>query len=577
MNSLDRKFLILVGIISGLLLGSLVLIWNFLSLSEDLQRVIEIVLLNVTVLLILDFLVPFFLEIMLVKKGKWEKMVDWWIHHQVSRWAMLANWLIFAVPLVIIAINYAIIFSWYESLFPLIFLLMFSGLFLPVIFNRHLLKRRFELCVCVVSILIFMFLAYLYWVWLFAGFLNGLNALVIFHRGSIERIPLIQQTSPGYPEKTAFSRRALEVTIIAGMILSPGLAFTFERVGFGSVTLPSGQEPPVLFVDWTWEYEGESPRLMTPEILDAIQSCNNLPRVDVSITINLPMDYITGSKNQTMIDQVQALLDRGIRVNIMPFNPKHPRHYYVNDFTIDIFNQTYQDFKVWMNNSGFNGKITMLIVDLEPLINNISAILENAPKRAQHLQATRNLTTLVELMKSEMHPLGTNVIGAAFGYTAVDLIDLDESVFSVFGVPTYPPTNWDAIGFMNYFFQTGSEYAVYSTCKMLSHYFGTYAIPYITTQELTVAQILNEFKIIRNLGINITGIWALHQFLNRYSLADFIAIHQGLDQPSDVTFKIEGAFIPTIYTSISLLDLMIYDPLIYPLGRQKDQISPLFI
>lgn len=563
----DKKYGFIFGILAGSLIGVVLYVRLGLSLNADLQRIMDIILLEVISLLLLYFIGPYLLKILLNQKKKWDRMVQWWVAHKMVKIVIIVNALIFVIPLFIIAINYTYVFTWYEGLFPLVGIIFFTGLYLPAIQNKDPVQKTPEITSGVISTLIFMFFGYLFWVWILMGFVNGFNVLIIYQaisnnskNGTANGDDL---QTVGKEKRHITKRKAIKGTLITLMLCSPILNFAFENIGFGYLTLMAGEEPDVMFVDWTWEYEGENPRLMTDEILDAIQTCNNLDRIDVSITINLHMDYIHGNKNRTMIDQVQALLDHGIRVNIMPFNPKTPSHYYVNDFTVDVFNETYQEFKLWMHNSGFDGKITMLIVDIEPLIENVSVIFDAANEHALHAIAIEKLTNLVDLMKSEMHPLGTKVIGAAFGYAAVDLMDLDESVFRVLNTPTYPPTNWDGIGFMNYFFQTGSEYATYSSCKMLTHYFGSMAIPYITSQEQSWDEILSQFQIIRNLGINVTGIWALHQFLNHDSLQNFIKIHQELNIPSDITFQVKGAFIPTIYTAISILDYLIWDSIIY--------------
>lgn len=560
----DKKYATVFGIFAGLLIGIVVYVRFGIRLNTDLQRMMEIILFEVNSLFLLFCIAPYILKLILNKKSKWDRLVQWCIDHKMIKIVIITNMFIFVVPLLVITINYPFVFTWYEALFPLTGIIFFTGLYLPAIQNKNLRQKTPEIISGVISTLMFMFFGYLFWMWIFMGLLNGLNVLIIYHA-----VPINSNKSNVCSDeikadsKQITKRQAVKAILITIMLCSPILNFALEDIGFGYMVLPSGKEPEVMYVDWTWEYEGENPRLMTAEIVDAIEICNNLNRIDVSITINLHMDYIRGNKNQTMIDQVQALLDRGIRVNIMPFNPKYPNHYYVNDFTIDIFNETYQEFKLWMHNSGFDGKITSLIVDIEPLIENVSVIFDSANEHERHNIAIEKLTRLVDIMKSEMHPLGTKVIGAAFGYAVVDLMDLDESVFRILNTPTYPPINWDGLGFMNYFFQKGSEYATYSSCKMLRHYFGELAIPYITSQELTWDEILTEFQIIRNMGFNVTGIWALHQFLNHDSLQNFIRIHQELNNPSDVRFKINGAFIPTIYTTISLLDFMIWDPIIY--------------
>jgi hypothetical protein len=558
MPATNTKFWLIFGPVLGLLIGSLLYVRFGLGLNPDLQQVIDLVFTKVLSLLLLYCVGPFVLKNLLQKTNRWIPFLGWFARKNGSKWVYWGSWLIFAVPLVLIALNFLLLFTWYEGIFPGLSLLCYSGIFLPPALNNNITKTWNMLCVNLIGTFLFMFFGFLNPLWMIPGFFHGLHILILFDLPSLPP-DLIKPSSTSPQTGKSLPLQIFSVVILIGMISSPVLVFAFQEHELGTVTLPAGNEPEVMFVDWTWEYEGQNPRYMTPEILDAIEYCNNLDRIDVSITVNLQMDYVHGDKNQSIVDQVRALLDRGIRVNIMPFNPKYPTHYYVNAFTVETFNRTYQDFKEWMHVCGFDGRITTLIVDLEPLIENVSVIFDHATKRAQYQEAVDMLTLLVDQMKAEMHPLNTSVIGAAFGYTAIDVLDLDDSIFRVLTTPTFPPMNWDAIGFMNYFFQPGSDYAIYSSLRMMDHYYGKFIIPYIISTQ-SKENMLTQFKIIRNFGYNVTGIWALHQFLNHYQLPDFIWVMEQLNIPSDVTFEREGAFIPTLYTAISLLDLLVFDP-----------------
>lgn len=522
-------------------------------------------------------------------EGKERGIGDWLVDHYFLLGVSLANWAMLAVPLVVATIYMAVIYSWFEALVGGAFLLAVSAVFAPaVVITRRGRSFAYPVVTHVMGLLLFFVLGLLNWVFLALGTLNALAILVALGTRHRSRTPVASprpattlatkqgalplpskpSKSPGFPGK-----RVAKAAVVLGLIVS-AVAVPFsllERLDAHPVeyTLPRGNEPEVFWVDWTWADDYDDPRGINASTLAALEACHALPRVNVSLTIALPEEFF----NAFAYEQVRRVLARGIPVNLMPLVPKEPDYFYINDFTVAQFNQTWGRLRAWLEAYNLTTNITSVIVDLEPNIRDVTAIVRRNFEPWEHRAACQRLEAIVTDMQAYFHPRGTRVIGATFGYLIDDFIDGDDSVLRLLAQATWPPTNWDALGFMCYERGGAGHYSIYAQAQAIDHYFGDAGVPYLISKQ-PYADVLTEFQILRNVGFNYTGIWALQDFLareterGRNATASLLALHEALNVPSDVTFQLRDAESGYIHAGILLLDLILWDPPRFPLGRQ---------
>ncbi|MHA1368547.1 MAG: hypothetical protein ACTSWN_04985 [Promethearchaeota archaeon] len=515
------------------------------SISGMAGSIIDFLVIMILVLNVAFIVVPLLLLRFLRK--------DWihWLHvHHYEELVSLVNWLIFLVPLIWLSIHMGVIYGSFEAGIGLFFTCVFSSFFLPALVV--LIKNRCAVYPVIVNVIcVFVFVI-----------LSIFNPLVV-PLGIINTISIFVSLKSRRFKARRRELSVIVVPVVVGLIVStPFIIFDNPEIFSTEITIPAEDDPPgSLLVDWTWADEYDNPSGINESILDALVYCNNLENINVSVTIALPEEFL----NDFGAGEIQKLLDRNISVNIMLMLPKDPDYFYINDFTIEHYSEvTYPLFKQWVSLHNFTGRFTSIIIDLEPLIGNISRVFFSSYNPNVHGSAVSKLENLIESMKADFGVYGTLVIGATFGYFIDDFVDLDDSLFRFLGLATVPPTNWDAMGFMCYERGSSAYYSLYTLCKGINYYFGNLGIPYIISKQ-SFEEILTEFKIIRNFGFDYAGIWALQDFLDRQSKAGYnsterlIDLHEALNVPGSVSFQRKDVESAYIHSGIMLADLLFWD------------------
>ncbi|MHA1792145.1 MAG: hypothetical protein ACTSVI_05830 [Promethearchaeota archaeon] len=479
-------------------------------------------------------------------KMRW---VSWLKKHHFDEVISFINWMVFFVPLTLVMIHSGMVYGSFEASISLMFLLVFSSFFVPSWIILHVDRCAiYPVITNMICSFIFGILGLFNPFFLPLGFFNSVSTWVSLKTRRLK------------PRKREFS--AIITPVVIGLIIStPFIMFDNESMFSTDFTIPAEPVPGVFNIDWTWADDYDNPQGMNDSVLDALAYCNALENINVSVTVALPEEYI----NNFSANEIRKLLDRKIPVNIMLLLPKEPNYFYINDFTIDHYSRvTYPLFKQWVLDNNFSSSFLSIILDLEPLIRDYSAIFLSSYNVSFHQHAVHEMEKLIEEMKDDFGSHGTKVIGATFGYFLDDFIDLDDSIFRFLALATCPPSNWDAMGFMCYEHGEYGDYSLYILCKGIDHYFGNLGIPYIISKQ-SFNETLKKFMIIRNYGFDYAGIWALQDFLEREDEAGFnstqrlIDLHEALNEPGIVTFKRTDLDPSYIHSGLLLADLLFWD------------------
>ncbi|MHA1821765.1 MAG: hypothetical protein ACTSU2_12600 [Promethearchaeota archaeon] len=529
----------------------------------EIPRYISSLMVNFIWILILVIYLGVYIFIPILLDKKRSLAIERLYIRTIERVTIIIDCIIFLVPLIWGSIYVGIVYTLYEFSVGIFMALIFVVFFLPALLflgdNRRGNRKRevgafYPAVVYLISTIIFTILGVLN---PFLIIIGGLNSLSFFITLKYRRI------RPTKREKSVI----FVPIIIASILTTP--YFLFEYGGGIEREYKIGNEGVAdeFLIDWTWADDYDNPEGINSSILDALEYCNSLEHINVSVTVALPEEFMKGSLGNFSYNEIKKVLERNISVNLMPLVPREPNYFYINDFTVGRFYETYEVLKDWISCYNLWGNITSIILDMEPLVSNISDIFMAHYKIGFHMDAVESLARLIKIMKADMEPYGTKVIGATFGYFLDDFVDFDDSLFKFLGVATLssrPATEWDAVGFMCYERGSDGYYSVYTQCLAITRYFGDYGIPYIISKQ-SYDDALMMFKIIRNLGFRYSGIWALQDFIQRRTEEGYNAtqklreLHEELNNPAEILFSrvsIESAF---IHIGLVLGDLLLWD------------------
>jgi len=522
------------------------------QLVIEIPKEISAFLINLIWLLIIAIYFLIYFLIPLILNKKFPSILEKLYNNKFEIIIMIINWTIFCVPLLCGSFYLGYIYTSLEFLIGVYVIIVISLFFLSSIF---FIKRNYGVfypaLVNLISLVIFSILGILN---PFLLILGGLNSISFFITMKYRRI------RPTKAEKIII----IVPFIIVGIISTSYILFEFGGNIRKEYIIGTEKIPEVFHIDWTWSDDYDNPKGINSSIIDALVYCKNLDHINISVTIAFPEEFMENDLGIFAYNEVKKLLENNISVNLMPLVPKEPNYFYINDFTVDRFYQTYEKLKIWLGTYNLWTNFTSIILDLEPLVSNVSDIFLTHYKIGFHNHAIKSLENLVDKMKSEMNPNGTRIIAATFGYFLDDFVDLDDSLYKFLGVVTYPPTNWEAVGFMCYERGMGAYYSLYTQCKAIDYYFGDLGIPYIISEQ-SYDNVLMMFKIMRNYGFKYAGIWALQDFIQRQDKIGNNAtqklreLHEELNTPTEVSFtrtSIESAF---IHVGLILGDLLLWD------------------
>jgi len=303
------------------------------------------------------------------------------------------------------------------------------------------------------------------------------------------------------------------------------------------------------------------------DVLEALVYCNNLPGINVSIMVGLPEDLMTDPYYSSfIINQTTNLTNAGIIWDFMPLLPldedgdPETEDYgydglYINDITIDRYMETIDIFKGWVSDNNLGDKFRVICIDTELYWARRNELYwEWWDAYSTHADGVDKLEIAIEKMREVEgdHP----IVAATFGIHLDDFVDFDDAQAQMMQMSFAPPFTWDAVGVMIYETGFGSDYSIFSSCNAMKYYFGDAAIPYIISAEgdaknptqSDLESIITKFKIIKNMGFEYTGIWALTDFLyyigdyalrdgkarviggNRFTIEQFKYLHEQISQ-----------------------------------------------
>jgi hypothetical protein len=471
---------------------------------------------------------------------------------------LLMNWIVLAIPLILAIVYMAKAYTSFEILVGILILATETSLMLPgIILMTKKTSFAYPKGVMLFCMVFFYVLGILNWLFLVLGTLNAIAFSMLVWR---------RPDQPAGSIQARMGKKIVGMLVLGLLVFSPYLYLESGIGGPVELTIPSGNERDVFTIDWTWADNYGNPQGINDSTLDALVYCHNLDRINISLTIALPEEFL----NAFGANQIQRVLDRNLPVNIMLLVPKNPDYFYINDMTIDHFYQTYEIYKDWATTYNLTGKFQSIIIDLEP-VKKIDRILLSNFNKTHHEHGLQLLQDLVDIMKAEQNPYGTKILGASFGYFMNDFSDGDDSIYRLQAQSLWP-ADWDGVGFM--LFEQGFEgmYPIYTQALAVDYYFGDLGIPYLISKQ-TYDQLVIEFKMIRNMGFPYTGVWALQDFLaNEYKegnngTARLIELHETLNVPSDVTFTRTSGASAYIHTGLVFMDYLVWDSIRFSPGR----------
>jgi hypothetical protein len=280
-----------------------------------------------------------------------------------------------------------------------------------------------------------------------------------------------------------------------------------------------------LEINWMWAELWE----MDQEVIDALEYCNNLDNINVSIMVGLPEDMMLEDLyTEFIINETTKLNNAGIIWDFMPLLPLEDYGYdglYINDITIDRYMGTIEIFDYWVSENNLSDDFRVICIDTELYWEKRNDLYWDWWNGYNvHEGGAEKLEVAIEKMKDVEgdHP----VVTATFGMHLDDFVDYDDAQFQMMQLSVFPPWNWDGVGVMIYETGFGSDYSIYSSCRAMRYYFDDASIPYIISAEggqdpteEDLELITNKFKIIKNMGFHYTGAWALTDFL--YYIDDY--------------------------------------------------------
>lgn len=441
-----------------------------------------------------------------------------WLHeHHFERIVLLLNFINFGLPLVWVNINMYIVYSPLDSLLGWMLL---SVLVVFFVFGIYIYERDksilYNLGLLAGFVPLYAFLGF-WTIYHFALAAMNIVAFIVLIKTSKGR----KKLKPRF--KTRFGKLAVPFLIIT-LIIPIGAYFLMPAVRI-PVEIEDNSADKIE-VNWMWAEIWE----LDQDVIDALVYCDNLKYVEISVMVGLPEDIMTEPYYTSyIINETNKLVDANITFDFMPLLPLDDYGYdglYINDITIDRYMETIDIFKEWVVDNNMTDKFRVICIDTELYWEKRNELyFQWWNSYDGHSDGAEKLEKAIDEMKEVEgdHP----VVCATFGMHLDDFVDFDDAQQQLVQLSVFPPWNWDAVGVMIYETGFGSDYSIYSSCRAMSYYFGDAAIPYIISsegdpqnpKEKDLEHITTKFKIIKNMGFEYTGAWALTDFL--YYIKDY--------------------------------------------------------
>ena len=520
-----------------------------------------------------------------------ESRIQWLYDHKFVLIVLLINALNFLIPLLWVTINLYVVYSpldsmmgWILLAFALVFFI--TGIYLYIkdkstLFNIGLLTGLIPL---------YFFLGFwtVYHIALAAVNLIAVYVLIKANKGRNKLIPRF---------KTLFGKILIPILILT-LLLPVGFYFLIP-----STRIPveiEDNSTKNLEINWMWAEIWE----LDQDVIDALEYCNNLDGINVSIMVGLPEDLMLSDLyTEFIINETTKLSDAGITWDFMPLLPldqdgdPDTEDYgydglYINDITIDRYLGTVEIFKWWVEENNLTDDFRVICIDTELYWAYRNELyFEWWEAYYKHDEGAEKLEKAIEGMKDVKgdHP----VVAATFGMHLDDFVDFDDAQLQMVQMSAFPPWNWDGVGVMIYETGFGSDYSIYSSCNAMRYYFDDAAIPYIISaegdpkdpQEEDLDRIENKFKIIKNMGFEYTGVWALTDFLyyiddyskrgdkydkarvpsgERFTLKQFKQLHEDISEhKGEITVYYETLQHSAVHFLLQFIDVWLYNRLVY--------------
>lgn len=505
---------------------------------------------------------------------------------------ILANALNFLIPLVWATISIHVVYSGYDAVLGYLltgfaFVYFFFAYYL--IANDKSMLYTLGLLAGLIPLYVALGLWTVYHFVLAVANIVAIILLIKVNKGRNKLLPRF---------KSNLGKMAIPFLILA--LLVPILSYFV----FQSVSIPveiEDNSKDSIEINWMWAEIWE----LDQDLVDALAYCDGLENVDISIMVGLPEDIMTEEKYTQFIIQETGKLDKaGITWDFMPLLPldedgdPNTNDYgydglYINDITIDRYMETIDIFKDWVVDNDLADKFRVICIDTELYWEKRNELyFQWWPAYETHAQGAEKLQQAIDEFKEVEgdHP----VVSATFGMHLDDFVDFDDAQLQMMQMSAFPPWNWDGVGVMIYETGYGSDYSIYSSCNAMRYYLGDASIPYIITAEgdtknptaEDLSHITTKFKIIKNMGFEYTGAWALTDFLyyfsnyskrddyygkarvpggTRFTLEQFIQLHQDINDHQGKlivyyqTFNHSAVHFALQYVDIWLFNRFTYD------------------
>ena len=466
-----------------------------------------------------------------IKKRSANSKLKWLHERHFEKLVVISNALNFIIPLVWVNLSLFITYSPQDSLFgwtilPLALITFYLAYHLLATDKSNLFT--IGLLMGLTPLYIFLGLYTIYHM-----ILAALNIMVIFmlinvHRGSNKLLPRF---------KTKFGKYGILIMILC--LILPVAVFLLLPM-FPIPIVIEDNSADTLEINWMWAEIWP----MEEEVLDALNYCNNLPGINVSVMLGLPEDIMTSYiYTNLLLNMSTNLTIRGITWDFMPLlpldidgNPETNDYgydgLYINDLTIDRYMQTIDIMDVWVDNYSLADKFRVICIDTELYWEKRDEMYWPTgwwDSYTVHSNGSNKLDAAITKMRqiNGSHP----VVAATFGMHLDDFVDFDDAQHQLWKMSAFPPFTWDGVGVMIYETGVGSDFSIYSSCNAMKYYLGEAAIPYIISSEgdpknpqaEDYNHIATKFKIIKNMGFRYAGAWGLTDFLyyiDNYSLRE---------------------------------------------------------
>ncbi|MFO8017365.1 MAG: hypothetical protein R6U96_01920 [Promethearchaeia archaeon] len=515
-------------------------------------------------------------------KNRTIKTVRWLDEHHFVLIALCINFVNFLVPLLWTTINLLIVYSFLDSIMGWI-LMGFTTVFFAFGIFLHIKNKNilYNLGILIGLTPLYAFIGY--WTvyhWLLAA-VNVLAFIVLLKSTKRKRL---------LPRFKSLFGKIGALVLIFNLIFPVAAYFIMPMLKIPVEVEDNSAEN--LEINWMWAEIWE----MDDEVLDALKYCNNLDNINVSVMVGLPEDIMLSNLyTNFMLNETEKLNNHSITWDFMPLLPLDEYGYdglYINDITIDRYMGTIEFFDYWVNENNLTDDFRVICIDTELYWEKRNDLYWDWWNSYNvHEDGAEKLETAVKKMKEIEgdHP----VVTATFGMHLDDFVDYDDAQFQMMQLSAFPPWNWDGVGVMIYETGVGSEYSIYSSCRAMKYYFDEASIPYIITSEggkepteEDFKRMTTKFKIIKNMGFQYTGAWALTDFLyyiedysardekykkarkiggERFSIEDFKKMHEEINEHEGastvyyLTFQHSAVHFGFQFVDVWLINRITYD------------------